>query len=867
MRKFVLFLLPVSALFAQANQPIPFTFTLVSSPYPSSSDAPQPAVLNYTGTSTFGPCEYTETAHSGPPPSSVTLTFDFSKGTLSITSTSSLQNPFAPVNYSISGGTGMFTGASGSLTGTSTYAYPTSTTETTTFTATGTITLAGGAGVTVLPPSLQVQTPAGTPAASLIALNNQDGSSVNYSAAVDAPSTTPWLSVSPGSGTVNGGAAASLQVTMNPGGMALGVYQGQIDLNISGGQVQVPVTMQVGNQGAKLTLSQTGLQFLASAGGPSPATQTISAANTEMGDLSGLTATTSVTGEGPNWLQATIAPGFASQTTASVNITVSPGNLVPGTYSGQVTFKLPSAFNSPQTMTVQMVVATAYPTFQPPAIMARIPYDTGSGTVTGAIPGPYTVIVTNPSSQALSFTIQPVGVSPQPTDSFSYFNLSMQSGSVPAGGNAQIPISVNSACFTDPMCNYDVQSPWSFDGWVISFPAINYSYTYWANIVLTGPSSAAPIPSWGAPPPGISYPTGSAVPSRLHPMAAGSDVCTPSVLNGYLTSMPASGFQTTVGAPTPLAITIFDNCNNNLNDGTVIASFSDGDLAVPLAPRGNGEWSATWVPSKSASNTVMSIEAVSSNGVAGSGYVPGNVAANTSTPVVPPGGVSNAASSVPLIAPGAFISIYGENLAAATSIESSATYPTSLGSVQVFLDGEPLPLYFTANKQIDAIVPFDIEPNTSPQLVVQNGTALSTPEPVNVVAASPGVFTQNQSGTGPGAILNVPVKGTPGLNTPANPATGGDVLEIFCTGLGQVSPAATAGTPASTTTLSHTANTVMATIGGQDAQVAFAGLAPGFVGLYQVNAVVPAGIAPSSSVPLVLKVGGASSVPVAVALY
>ena len=66
--------------------------------------------------------------------------------------------------------------------------------------------------------------------------------------------------------------------------------------------------------------------------------------------------------------------------------------------------------------------------------------------------------------------------------------------------------------------------------------------------------------------------------------------------------------------------------------------------------------------------------------------------------------------------------------------------------------------------------------------------------------------------------------------------------------------------------LSYTTNTVTATLGGQAAQVQFAGLAPGFVGLYQVNVIVPSGLTPGSAVPLVLTDTNASSPAVTAAI-
>jgi uncharacterized protein (TIGR03437 family) len=333
-----------------------------------------------------------------------------------------------------------------------------------------------------------------------------------------------------------------------------------------------------------------------------------------------------------------------------------------------------------------------------------------------------------------------------------------------------------------------------------------------------------------------------------------------------ITSQSLSGFQTTVGQPTPLQLTIFDNCGNNLDSGTVIASFSDGDPDVSLNPLGAGQWSATWVPSNAAASATMTLQGVSESGLFGSGTLSGSVAASTSTPIIGAGGIVNAASGAPVIAPGAFIAIYGANMGGGVTTASKVPFPTSLGTTQVFLGGQSLPLFFTSAQQIDAIVPYDIAANSSQQLIVQTGDALSQPEPVTVAAAQPGVFTQNQSGSGAGAILGQKPGGVAKLNTAANPASAGDALLIFCTGLGTVTPPVTAGAAASTTTLSKTDNPVTVTVGGDNAQVLFAGLAPGFVGLYQVNVIVPSGIDSASDVPVVLTEAGATSAPVTVAI-
>jgi uncharacterized protein (TIGR03437 family) len=201
-------------------------------------------------------------------------------------------------------------------------------------------------------------------------------------------------------------------------------------------------------------------------------------------------------------------------------------------------------------------------------------------------------------------------------------------------------------------------------------------------------------------------------------------------------------------------------------------------------------------------------------------------------------------------------------------VASGYPFPALLSGTQVLLGGKPMPLYFTSSGQIDAIVPYDIAPNSAQQAIVLNGAASSQPQTVLVGAAHPGVFTQNQSGSGPGSIQGQkPVAGSvAALNTAANPASVGDYLLIYCTGLGTVTPTIAAGAAASYPPLYYTDNTVTVTVGGIDAPVQFSGLAPGFAGLYQVNVIVPSGVTAGPSVPVVVTAAGASSAPVTVAI-
>ena len=124
--------------------------------------------------------------------------------------------------------------------------------------------------------------------------------------------------------------------------------------------------------------------------------------------------------------------------------------------------------------------------------------------------------------------------------------------------------------------------------------------------------------------------------------------------------------------------------------------------------------------------------------------------------------------------------------------------------------------------------------------------------------SSPGVYTLNQQGTGPGAILN---QDGVTVNSVTNPEKRGNVIAIYMTGEGQTNPQGVDGAiiPPVASALKKPLLPVTATIGGVDAPVAYAGSAPGLVsGVMQVNVTIPP-TAPTGTVPVVVTVGTAKS--------
>jgi uncharacterized protein (TIGR03437 family) len=236
-------------------------------------------------------------------------------------------------------------------------------------------------------------------------------------------------------------------------------------------------------------------------------------------------------------------------------------------------------------------------------------------------------------------------------------------------------------------------------------------------------------------------------------------------------------------------------------------------------------------------------------------------------PVLGVGGIVNAASyagSAP-VAPGSLISLFGTKMGV-TASAGTVPLPTSLGGSSIAIAGQLVPLTFMSDGQVNAMVPYGVSVNTNMQAIVTRGASYSAPQSVTVADAAPGVFTKDGSGQGQGLVFVADASGSQTLADASHPAKAGDAIVIYCTGLGQVNPPVTTGTAAPLAPLSNAVNAATVTVGGQNAPVFFGGLTPQFVGLYQVNAIMPSGVTPGSQVPVVVTAAGQSSKPVTIAV-
>lgn len=218
-------------------------------------------------------------------------------------------------------------------------------------------------------------------------------------------------------------------------------------------------------------------------------------------------------------------------------------------------------------------------------------------------------------------------------------------------------------------------------------------------------------------------------------------------------------------------------------------------------------------------------------------------------------------------APGELVTMYGTGLTPVTlTTPGGVPFPTTLGGVQVMMNGIAAPIYRVVQgqngglDQISAVIPYALDPTLTPAVpliqvqVVNNGTKSNavtwwTNDNAPGIAATGGV--------GMVAALRYDSSGNPSVISANNPTHRGETISLFLTGLGQVTPSVADGAVGPTSPLSQATAFVNNYLAiyfndytndavGEQATISYAGLAPGLTGLYQMNVVVPNTVGPAS---------------------
>jgi uncharacterized protein (TIGR03437 family) len=547
------------------------------------------------------------------------------------------------------------------------------------------------------------------------------------------------------------------------------------------------------------------------------------------------TVSTRTLSGGQQWLAATPTTGAVTNglMPESVTVTVNQTGLAAGFYYGLVRVDSSTAANTPQIATVVLRVLAEGedpgPAIQPSELV-------------------FTAVAGDPPPGSQNLFVYNVSGTPQTyQSSFTAANANDALSFLP--GNATLELAEPTRIVVQPITTglaagvYDGQLTLQFSDGVVRRVGVRTIVT--------------PAPAAG------SLRAGTREKPRDNPRGIAG--CTPTQLVLAITTLGQS-FGVPAAWPVAIEAQVSDDCGNALNTGNVVASFSNGDPPLNLLQVQGGTWQNTWRSGNSTGPVTVTITANDpTSNLTGTREVTGGLGASSMAPVLS-AAVNGAtfAAHAPL-SPGSIVSLFGQNLGNGTASASSVPLGTTLADATVIMAGNSLPLFFGSNGQINALVSAGINTNTSQQILLERDNALSVPISVDVAAAEPGVFGYPAPGDPPqqGAIVNAV---TYAVADPSAPVSEGDVLAIFATGLGAVDQTIPDGAAAPTAPLANTVAKPTVTIGGQNAGVSFSGLAPGFVGLYQIDAAVPGGVTAGSEVAVVVSIAGETSPPVTIAV-
>jgi uncharacterized protein (TIGR03437 family) len=569
-------------------------------------------------------------------------------------------------------------------------------------------------------------------------------------------------------------------------------------------EIYTPVT-----QG--LVTSQTGTTFRVPSGSTTAASQSVAV----ISNTASIPWTVSThTYQGGNWLSVTPNAGNSvpGAPPVTLSITANPSGLAAQDYYGAVTLTPTDGLHPPVSISIVLSIVppgTAVPPVVTPSALVFL-------ATPGAILSPQAFTISNLTSSAINFS----GLS---SATPSWFTFVPASQTINAGQSASIMILPSIATLSTGVYPGSVKLTFS-DGSTQSVDLLL--------VISAAPPSAPP----------------ESLPTHATPAA-----CTATKLLPVFTTL-GTGFNTPAAWPTPIVVQVVDDCGNAFTNGSVIVSFTDGDPPINLLSTGNGNWAGTWVPVRSSSGFTARADAQELQ-LTGTVQVSGQVFSNPSVPLVSPGGVVSAGDFTSSPALGLLVSIFGSGLADGVLGDSGVPLPPQLGSTSVVLSGRILPLLYVSPNQVNVAIPYDVQVDSAQQLVVLRGNALSVPVPLAVFDSEPAILSVPGNGSGQGLIFNAITGVLADMNAPA---TAGDVLVIYTLGLGAVNPTIDIENGAPLSPLSMTVANITVTIGGVPASVVFSGLTPQYVGLYQVNLVVPSGIAPGSQVPVTLSVAGKS---------
>jgi uncharacterized protein (TIGR03437 family) len=333
--------------------------------------------------------------------------------------------------------------------------------------------------------------------------------------------------------------------------------------------------------------------------------------------------------------------------------------------------------------------------------------------------------------------------------------------------------------------------------------------------------------------------------------------CQPQLLYSTQTALPDS-FATRVGYPTPLEVVLMDNCGNFISNALVNATFSNGDPDLALQPLGQGQYAATWMPAHASDSLPNGVATVAIAGFApnlpvGPNEVIGTVTSDTAPSLNPNAVLNNLNPQLGApVAPGTIVQIYGSSLGVTgAGAVTDGQLETTLNGVSVTIGGIAAPLFYVSDGQINAQIPNELQAGQQYEVHAEVNGLYTNPVAITTAAVEPGLASFAD-----GSVIAQDTAYN--LISSDNPAHSGEVIILYATGMGATNPPVATGAVAPGSPLANVTVAPKVTVGTADAQVLFAGLSPGSVGLYQIDVVIPPGTA-AGNVNLVVTQNGVAS--------
>jgi uncharacterized protein (TIGR03437 family) len=324
------------------------------------------------------------------------------------------------------------------------------------------------------------------------------------------------------------------------------------------------------------------------------------------------------------------------------------------------------------------------------------------------------------------------------------------------------------------------------------------------------------------------------------------------------------GFRTTASsASAPGIIERFDSAHSSaagkptrLVEAPLLAATTGttGTTTGPLFPTGSGSGANVALSFIRSLAPLYDRSALISLSVSGFSVLPWNYDAAVAPPKIT--SVVNAADGKLPVAPGGLISVFGQQMAPVNMATKEIPLPTALGESCLTVNGVAVPVLFVSGQQINGQLPFNVDGNA--QMTLRTPGGISDNFNFSILSAAPSVFRSGTAGPETG-LATITRSDNGELITPTNPVHLGDSIVVWATGLGRTSPAIDSGMPAPSDPLPSAVIQPSLQLGGVALDVQYAGLVPGSVGLYQINATVPRSVPLGLSIPLVIAQGGSST--------